>query len=133
MLPNGIFCWGDGKAAVIESRQFARMKPACRFATQSGPMLVIGGKLHHRFLRDSKSLNIRNGVGVTPDGKQAVFAISRAWVNFHAFARFFRDVLGTPNALYLDGRVSRMHAPALGREDRGGWFGPILGVVVAAD
>ena len=133
MLPNGVFCWGDGKGAVIESRAFARRKPACRFATQSGPMLVMGGKLHPRFLRDSDSLNVRNGVGVTADGRQAVFAISRTRVNFHRFARFFRDVLGTPDALYLDGRVSRMHVPALGRADRGGWFGPILGVVERAE
>jgi hypothetical protein len=31
-------------------------------------------------------------------------------VNFHGFARLFRDHLGTPNALYLDGVVSRRGA-----------------------
>lgn len=131
MLPNGVFCWGDGRGAVIESRAFARRKPDCRFATQSGPMLVIDGELHPRFLPDSTSLNVRNGVGVSADGREAVFAISRLPVNFHSFARFFRDELGVPNALYLDGRVSRMYAPGIGREDRGGWFGPIVGVAEA--
>ena len=38
------------------------------------------------------------------------------------------DVLGTPNALYLDGSVSRLYAPALGRHDIGFPMGPILGV-----
>ena len=30
LVPNGVFCWGGGKGAVIESRRFARRKPACR-------------------------------------------------------------------------------------------------------
>ena len=129
MLPNGIFCWGPGYARVHESRSYAESPPDCTYATQSGPMLVIGGKLHPRFLPDSASFRTRNGVGVTKDGKTAVFAISRFPVTFHHFARLFRDQLKTPNALYLDGSVSRMYAPEIGRRDRGGRFGPILGVV----
>jgi uncharacterized protein YigE (DUF2233 family) len=50
-------------------------------------------------------------------------------VNFHAFGVFFRDVLRTPNALYFDGKVSRLHAPNLGRSDAGFRLGPIVGVV----
>ena len=130
LLPNGVFCWGDGRGYVIESRRFARKSPTCQFATQSGPMLVIGGRLHPRFLATSNSTYVRNGVGVSRDGRTAWFAISREQVNFHTFARLFRDWLKTPNALYLDGNVSRIYAPAAGINDRGGLFGPILGVVV---
>jgi uncharacterized protein YigE (DUF2233 family) len=36
----------------------------------------------------------------------------------------------TPNALYLDGRVSRLHAPGIGRSDIGFPLGPIIGTVV---
>ncbi|MGV6811253.1 MAG: phosphodiester glycosidase family protein [Brevirhabdus sp.] len=129
LLPNGVFCIGDGQAQVIESRRFAKSRPACRFATQSGPMLVIDGALHPRFLPDGTSRNIRNGVGVRADGS-VVFAISDNTVNFHAFGVFFRDVLKTPNALYFDGRVSRLHAPQLGRSDGGFRMGPIVGVTV---
>jgi len=114
---------------VVESRAFAAAPPACRFATQSGPMLVIGGDLHPRFLPGSDSLNYRNGVGVSADGARAVFAISDARVNFHTFARFFRDGLGLPDALYLDGSISRFYAPDLGRRDGGFAIGPIVGVV----
>ena len=39
LLPNGVFCVQDGAARVVESRRFEREAPACRFATQSGPML----------------------------------------------------------------------------------------------
>ncbi|MFW5641495.1 MAG: phosphodiester glycosidase family protein [Roseicyclus sp.] len=130
LLPNGVLCIGGGEARVIESRRFAEAPRDCRFATQSGPMLVIDGALHPRFLERSESLNIRNGVGVSEDGRRMVLAIADAPVNFHHFARLFRDRLGTPNALYLDGRVSRLHAPGIGRSDIGFPVGPIIGTVV---
>ncbi|WP_084694958.1 phosphodiester glycosidase family protein [Haematobacter missouriensis] len=129
MLPNGIFCIGDGGYAVIESRAFARHPLPCRFATQSGPMLVIEGELHPRFLPDSDSRFIRNGVGVRQDGT-AVFAISDRPVTFYEFGRLFRDGLKTPNALYLDGKISRLYAPALRRNDFGFPMGPIVGLAV---
>ena len=115
--------------AVIETLTFDMQKPTCRFASQSGPMLVIGGELHPRFLVESDSLYIRNGVGVSADGKTAYFAISNAAVNFYVFARLFRDGLGAPNALFFDGHISRLYAPQLGRSDIGFPIGPMVGVV----
>lgn len=132
LLPNGVFCAGE-RFAVIESRRFAKDRPDCRFATQSGPMLVIDGALHPRFLPTSDSLNYRNGVGVSPDGATAIFAISNDEVNFHSFARLYRDVLGVRDALFLDGSISRLYAPALDRHDAGFPMGPIVGVVAAGD
>ena len=132
LLPNGVLCIGDDWARVVESRAFAAEPPACRYATQSGPMLVIDGALHPRFLPDSRSRYIRNGVGATPEG-QMIVAISNRPVTFHRFARFFRDVLGTPNALFLDGNISRLYAPELRRQDFGFPMGPILGVTVPTD
>ncbi len=131
LLPNGVFCWGKGQYRVIESRSFKAEAPDCRFATQSGPMLVIKGKLHPKFLATSDSEYIRNGVGVSKDGSRAVFAISGAPVNFHRFARFFRDHLGLSDALYFDGNISRLYAPELNRHDGGFPMGPIVGTVVA--
>lgn len=130
MQPNGVFCATDKGFAVIESRAFAAAPPQCRIATQSGPMLVIDGALHPRFLPDSDSLYIRNGVGVSPDGQRAVFAISDSAVSFHQFARLFRDALGMRDALYLDGSISRLYAPKLRRHDRGLPFGPSLGPII---
>jgi uncharacterized protein YigE (DUF2233 family) len=130
MLPNGVFCAFDNRFAVIESRDFAAAPEACTLATQSGPMLVIDGALHPRFLPDSTFTAIRNGVGADPDGQRAVFAISNQPVTFHQFARFYRDHLGIRDALYLDGNLSRLHAPALGRSDWGRPMGPIIGRVV---
>ncbi|MBF9032898.1 hypothetical protein HKCCE2091_01495 [Rhodobacterales bacterium HKCCE2091] len=130
LLPNGVFCIQDGRALVMESRRFEAEAPQCRFATQSGPMLVIDGELHPRFLADSDSLNVRNGVGVDETGRRVVLAISDEAVNFHHFARLFRDRLGLPNALFFDGRVSRLYAPSIGRADLGFPVGPIIGTVV---
>lgn len=129
LLPNGVFCIGD-EFRVVESRTYKKDRPECRYATQSGPMLVIGGKLHPKLLPGSDSTYVRNGVGVSADGQQAVFVISNDAVNFHAFARFFRDGLGLPNALYFDGNISRLYAPKLGRHDGGFPMGPIVGTVV---
>ncbi|MFB2531590.1 phosphodiester glycosidase family protein [Paracoccus sp. p3-h83] len=128
MRPNGVFCVTD-RFAVIESRAFAKAPPDCRFASQSGPMLVIDGDLHPRFLPDSRSRYIRNGVGVSRDGQTAYFAISNRPVTFHDFARLFRDGLDVPNALYFDGSISRLYAPSVGRADLGRAMGPIIGVV----
>ena len=129
LLPNGVFCIGDG-FRVIETLTYQNEAPVCRYATQSGPMLLIHGALHPKFLADSDSVYLRNGVGVSADGQRAVFAISNEAVNFHSFARLFRDGLGLPEALYLDGSISRLYAPGLRRHDGGFPMGPILGVVV---
>ncbi|MCU0902880.1 MAG: phosphodiester glycosidase family protein [Tabrizicola sp.] len=129
LLPNGVFCIGE-TFRVIESRAFKAEQPDCRYATQSGPMLVIGGELHPKFLAGSDSLYVRNGVGVSADGTRAVFAISNQAVNFHSFARLFRDELGLPDALYFDGNISRLYAPDLARHDGGFPMGPIVGTVV---
>ena len=128
MLPNGVLCLGDGTARVVESRAFAAAPPACRDATQSGPMLLIDGAPHPRFLPDSTFRNVRNGAGASPDGRVLHLAISDEPVTFHEMATLFRDRLGVRDALYFDGRVSRLHAPGLGRSDPGRRLGPMIAV-----
>lgn len=129
LLPNGVFCLGPDGASVTESRRFEAQRPDCIFATQSGPLMVEHGRLHPRFLPDGTSRYVRNGVGVREDGT-VVFAISDRPVNFHRFARLFRDRLDAPDALYIDGNVSRLYAPELGRHDAGFPLGPIVGTAV---
>lgn len=132
LLPNGILCIDKDSARVFETRDYLERRPGCRYATQSGPMLVIDGKLHPRFLPDSTSRYIRNGVGTTADGSRAVFVMSENPVTFHEFARFFRDALDLPQALFFDGNVSRLYAPQLGRDDIGRRMGPIVAVTAPA-
>jgi uncharacterized protein YigE (DUF2233 family) len=129
MLPNGVFCITQTTARVIESRAFADSGQTCTHATQSGPMLVIDGAVHPRFIEGSDFTNIRNGVGTSASGDRVVFAISEDSVNFYDFALLFRDHLGLPDALYFDGRISRLFAPGIGRSDAGFRMGPIVGVL----
>jgi uncharacterized protein YigE (DUF2233 family) len=129
MRPNGVFCVGpDGGFSIVESRAHAANPPNCRHATQSGPLLVIDGAYHPRFIADSPSRLIRNGVGVSRDGQRAFFVMSSNRVNFLEFATFFREGLGLRQALYLDGNISRLYAPELGRNDFGFPMGPIVGL-----
>lgn len=129
LVPNGILCLRDGRADVIDTARYLTERPRCTHATQSGPMLVIGGQLHPRFLPDSTSRHIRNGVGTSADGRRAVFVISNNAVTFHEFGSLFRDTLRLDEALFLDGSVSRLWAPDHGRRDTGRRMGPIVGVV----
>ncbi|MFK7838466.1 MAG: phosphodiester glycosidase family protein [Sulfitobacter sp.] len=134
LLPNGVLCLREGRADVFETLTYLDQAPACRSATQSGPMLVIDGALHPRFLVDSTSRYIRNGVGTSSNGTRAVFAISDTTVTFYEFGTLFRDHLGMQNALYFDGNISRLRAPDLGRSGTGFTsLGPIIGVVEDAE
>ncbi len=130
LKPNGVFCFSKQSFAVIETNAFRAAKPYCKFATQSGPMLVIDGALHPRFLIDATTQYIRNGVGVTADGTRAIFVISDNRVTFHEFGSLFRDHFKTPNALYFDGKVSRLYAPDLDRHDTGFPLGVMVGTVI---
>lgn len=131
LLPNGVLWIDEAEADVSATSDFEKRfdkQILPKYVTQSGPMLVIDGKLHKTFKPDSTSLNIRNGVGIDADKSQLYFVISDVRVNFHTFARFFLDELKTPNALYLDGSVSKLYSTDLGREDTGTQMGPIVGV-----
>lgn len=126
MKPNGIFyLTADNKAGVVATENFRNTK--IRYATQSGPMLVIDGRIHHAFNKDSKNVHIRNGVGVS--GTEVYFVISKEKVTFYEMASYFRDHLNCRNALYLDGFVSRMYLPEKKWMDEGGEFGVIIGEV----
>ena len=125
LMPNGVFqVLRDGRAEIVTSDKW-KPSPNIRIATQSGPMLVIDGKLHPAFSPDGTSRYIRNGVGIASDGRP-LFVISDDPVSLGKFARFFRDQLKSRNALFLDGAVSALWDPAAGRRDVTKPLGPIL-------
>lgn len=126
LKPNGVFFGTGGKWQVRTAEGFyANVAERPEFGTQSGPMLVIDGQLHPEFSEDGPSRTIRNGVGLDAQGR-AHFVISEAPISLGKFARYFRDTLKTPNALYLDGSVSALWDPATGRRDGGAPIGPML-------
>jgi uncharacterized protein YigE (DUF2233 family) len=127
LKPNGVFFGSAGREwRVLDSESFAaEVTTRPEFATQSGPMLVIDGELHEAFDADGESLKLRNGVGVDRAGR-AHFVVSEAPVSFGKFARYFRDVARTPNALFLDGSVSALWDPANDRMDAPAPLGPLI-------
>lgn len=129
--PNGVFFFGNGGAGVLPTSKFLQSRPDARFATQSGPMLVIDNKLHPALIPGSADRTRRSGVGVC-EGGRVRFAISDGDVNFYDFARLFRDQLRCPNALFLDGGHGvGLYEPVMGRNDVSwhGGYGPIFGFV----
>ncbi len=126
LQPNGVFYGTGDKWAVRTAEDFARhVSKRPQFGTQSGPMLVIAGKLHPRIDADGPSRKLRNGVGVDRQGR-AHFVISEEPISFGKLARYFRDTLKTPNALFLDGSVSSLWDPRKGRVDGGPPLGPLI-------
>lgn len=124
--PNGIFYLTRNKdAEIIETKSF-RNNPDIQYATQSGPLLLINGKVNPIFKKDSKNINIRNGVGILKNGN-VIFIMSKIEVNFYNFASIFRE-LGCNKALYLDGFVSRTYCPEEKWVQKDGSFGVMIGV-----
>ncbi|EFM61162.1 Hypothetical protein BROD_2929 [Brucella sp. NF 2653] len=129
--PNGIFFLDESGAGLLPTEQFVKRRPKVWLATQSGPMLVIENRLNPIFIIGSADKSRRSGVGVCKDGV-IHFVVSDDAVNFHDFARFFRDRLECPNALFLDGGGGAgLYDPALGRNDMSwhGGYGPMFALI----
>ncbi len=126
LKPNGVFyLTTDNKAVICQSKEFMDTGQI-NFATQSGPMLLIDGRIHQALKKGSANLNVRNGVGILPDNR-VIFAMSKQEINFYDFAEFFQSK-GCTNALYLDGFVSRTYLPDENCKQLDGNFGVIIGV-----
>jgi uncharacterized protein YigE (DUF2233 family) len=128
LKPNGVFFVSDRTAGVLETSRYLKEGVNADYATQSGPMLVINGRIHPKIAENGPSRKIRNGVGVR-NKTTVVFAISEQPVTFGAFARLFKGELGCSNALFLDGSISSLYAPSLGRSDGLLPMGPIVGAL----
>lgn len=131
MQPNGVFyLTADSIGVVCQTAEFNKLNPSTtdiQYATQSGPMLLINGRIHPKFREGSSNVHIRNGVGVLPNG-DLLFAMSKETINFYDFASYFKSQ-GCKNALYLDGFVSRTYLPTKNWEQLDGIYGIIIGEV----
>jgi prepilin-type processing-associated H-X9-DG protein len=128
LKPNGVFYVKDGKPFVVETESFAKSGVKPDFATQSGPMLVINGRIHPKFSPNGTSRKLRNGVGIDDQGK-VTFVISDNAVTFWEFATLFKDDLQARNALFFDGSVSSLYAPEINRNDGFLPLGPMVGAI----
>ncbi len=126
LKPNGIFYITKNNAAVICNTTNFIHDGTIKFATQSGPMLMVDGQIHAAFIKGSTNLQIRNGVGILPNN-EVLFAMSKKEINLYDFANFFKK-LGCKNALYLDGFVSRTYLPEKNWIQTDGHFAVMIAV-----
>lgn len=126
LMPNGVFYLTNKNIPIICTTQKFKNNSTIKYATQSGPMLVIDGEIHPAFKKGSTNLNIRNGVGILPNNS-ILFAMSKEGINFYDFANYFKKA-GCKNALYLDGLVSRTYLPKENWSQTDGNFGVIIGI-----
>lgn len=130
LQPNGVFSISNSQeASVTESTKFKNED--IRFATQSGPMLLIDGEVHAALNEGSKNKKVRNAVGIMPD-QTILFAMSKKPINFYDFAMYYKN-LGCKNALYLDGFVSKTYLPSKDWEQTSGRFGVMIAEIKKAD
>ena len=130
LKPNGVFYITSSNSPFISTTTNFIDNGKIKYATQSGPMLVIDGQIHPAFKAGSTNMNIRNGVGILPDNK-VIFAMSKKEINFYDFANYFKS-MGCKNALYLDGFVSRTYLPEKNWIQTDGNFAVIIGVTTEA-
>ena len=128
LKPNGVFYITIDNLPSISTTENFIDNEKVKYATQSGPMLVIDGQIHSALKKGSTNLNIRNGVGILPNNK-TIFAMSKKEINFYDFAEYFQK-MGCKNALYLDGLVSRTYLPEQNCTQTDGNFGVIIGVTI---
>jgi uncharacterized protein YigE (DUF2233 family) len=140
LQPNGVF-YIDSIGSVHVTRTsdykkniYPKQNKFVSFATQSGPMLLFGGKSNPNFSINSTNRNIRNGVGVVDNAsnKMALFIISDNPCTFYDLAALFR-LFKCSNALYLDGAISKMYTNINGVKTGNlneGNLGPIISVSI---
>jgi uncharacterized protein YigE (DUF2233 family) len=132
LKPRGVFYVDTNNKPAVKSIETAAeramlQKQTIQYLTQSGPMLVHNNSINPLFTKGSTNINVRNGVGILPNGN-AWFAMSTYPVNFYDFAKHFKDK-GCKEALYFDGFVSRSWCPQLNYTQLDGSFGVIVAVV----
>lgn len=114
LQPNGVFYITNKNTAHIKTtasykKRYGKNSKGVRLATQSGPLLLINGKINRRFIANSKSPYTRNGICTTRSG--TVFFIATegsTQSNLYQFAQAAKK-MGCYQALYLDGSISKIY------------------------
>jgi uncharacterized protein YigE (DUF2233 family) len=128
MQPNGVFLIDETGAAILSTVRYQQQekKHSARFATQSGPLLVIEKEINPSFPISSTSRVIRNAVCVI-NSNSLILSISEEPVTFREIAQHHIQ-LGCKDSLYMDGGISDAFWPAKGRKDSFQDFGPMIGI-----
>ncbi len=109
LKPNGVlFRTDNGQWKILEAQEFESHRPLVEKnvtdATQSGPMLLRHGTIHHSIRESSENKLLRSAACVDPKGGLHLI-MSRVGITFHALATISIEKSCT-DALYLDGVIS---------------------------
>jgi uncharacterized protein YigE (DUF2233 family) len=133
LQPNGVLLLSDHEAAILSTDEVASDPDShlagVRYATQSGPILLHGGKINALFTEGSENRVVRSAACVI-SATDIALVRSRSAINFYDFARQLRDKLGCRDALYLDGSVSQLYPYDNGK--LGPSFAAMIGVTIPA-
>lgn len=105
--PGGVFYLRNQHAGIVSLDKLKSTK-GMDYAVQSGPMLIENGVINWRLKPSASSRKLRNGVGLTAEGK-VVFMLSERETNFYDFACYAKSRLNVRQMLYLDGTISKMY------------------------
>jgi uncharacterized protein YigE (DUF2233 family) len=94
LQPNGVFVLSERQAYIVETSDYEAelglWNGVTRYATQSGPLMIVDGKINPRFDPESANTVVRNcldAAGIV------TLAIARNPISFYDFASFLRDEL----------------------------------------
>lgn len=115
ILPNGVFFIARQHAKILTTAAYQKGAYQPVFAVQSGPMLLIDGKINRRFVKNLSSPYKRNAVCTKKDGTlyfimTESYQSGSEWPSFYRLAEALKSI-GCYQALYLDGAISAWYIP----------------------
>ena len=110
LQPNGVFVIADKKASIFTSTDYQKQKIKPTFALQSGPMLIIQGRMNDQFGEQKASYYKRNAVCLDKQGNVLFVLTIEGRPNLYTFSQGLLKI-GCQNALYLDGAISDWYIP----------------------
>jgi len=108
--PNGVLFIQHNKAQILATQAYQQQKITPQWALQSGPMLIINGKINRQFRPTLESPHKRNAVCLTKNHRLYFVMTLQGEPNMYYFAQGLAQ-LGCYNALYLDGSISNWYIP----------------------
>lgn len=112
--PNGVLWFDEQAAGIMTSADWQQQSPKVRYALQSGPMMLMNGKINSRFIKGLSSPHKRNAACISQSG-ELYFIITTAvaqgseWPSFYQMSEAMLS-FGCEQALYLDGTISHYYA-----------------------
>ena len=106
--PNGVFAIAGNKPYILTTAAYQKSKLKPDFALQSGPMLIIHGKMNSQFRASLESYHKRNAVCLTKQNELLFLMTIKGEPNLYTLSQGLLKI-GCHDALYLDGTISNWY------------------------